>query len=134
MNLQKLIKEEYNNIVYNVNYKIDDVLNIGKKYYPKLKLIDNRFYINYPKNKGSFSFSGFIRLLLTDIGDYIFNSLKHKINNLYKANTTNSIYFSIGSAKFRISDHKKGSFDGNSIIYNLYTDIDKLINKINSYI
>lgn len=43
--------------------ELDILTNEGKNLYPKLRVIDvngkPRFFLNYPKNKGSFSIAGF---------------------------------------------------------------------------
>jgi hypothetical protein len=115
---------------YNIKYDINYILDIGKKFYPKLKLIDDRFYENYPKNKGSHSIGGFINILLSEYLKYIYENLKGIVKNIILSKTTNSIYFKIGDINFRISDHKNSKFEGRDINYNLYTDINDLINQI----
>jgi hypothetical protein len=44
----------------NTNFSEEEVFYEGVKYFPKLKIIDDRFYINHPKNKGYFSKTGFV--------------------------------------------------------------------------
>jgi hypothetical protein len=124
------LNEELTYTKYNIKYDVNDILDIGKKFYPKLKLIDDRFYENYPKNKGSHSIGGFINILLSEYLKYIYENLKGIIKNIILSKTTNSIYFKIGDINFRISDHKNSKFEGRDINYNLYTDINDLINQI----
>jgi hypothetical protein len=130
MKLILLIEEELTTYKYGIKYNLEDVINIGKIYYPKLKVIDSRFYINYPKNKGSYSFNSFISLLLSDYIDYLLLNLKGKVDNLIKSNTTNSIYFEKNNTSYRISDHNKNNFNGKDIKYNLFTDLNELLSNI----
>lgn len=134
MNIKLIIEEELTTHVYGVKYSIDDVFKIGKIYYPNLKIIDGRFYQNYPKNKGSHSLNSFISLLSSHYINYIYNNLKGKVNNLTISNTTNSIYFKIGNIDFRISDHKTNYFNGNDIRYNLFTELNTLLNKVYKFL
>lgn len=105
--------------------------NEGKKFYPKLKIIDNRFYVNYPKNKGSFSVSGFKNLLtnkkIRAVVEWL--SKKHQIDNLNFSSTTNSAYFKINSIDYRLSDHRKKSFNGVDLTITWDTKSEDIRNK-----
>lgn len=97
---------------------VEKILEEGKKYFPKLKLIDTRFYLNYPQNKGSFSIGGFKTCLVLYKIQQILKWLekKTKIQNLYFSKATISAYFETNNKQVRISDHKKSSFEGLDIL------------------
>lgn len=113
--------------------EIDSVYDEGKKYFPKLKVIDNRFYLNYPKNKGSFSLGSF--------KDYIFrykrdNTLRWmqkqgNVSNIKYAEATGSLYFKFNNKNIRISDHKK-QFDGEDILIQWNTSPVDIANQVKS--
>ena len=101
-----------------------ELLEEGKKYFPKLKEIDGRYYLNYPKNKGSFSESGFKNHLVAYKIEKVIDSLNAK--NITYSNTSQSVYFTLNGKNFRISDHKK-SFDGIDITIKWNTPIEDIM-------
>ena len=106
----------------NVNNK--EILDEGKKYFPKLKEIDGRYYLNYPKNKGSFSESGFKNHLVAYKIEKVIDWLNAK--NITYSNSSQSVYFTLNGKNFRISDHKK-SFDGIDITIKWNTPIEDIM-------
>lgn len=97
----------------------------GKKYFPKLKEINGRYYLNYPKNKGSFSENGFKNHLTAYKIEKVLERLTAE--NIYYSRSSQSVYFTLNGKDYRISDHKKKSFDGIDITINWNTPIDELV-------
>lgn len=101
------------------------LLEEGKKYFPKLKEIDGRYYLNYPKNKGSFSENGFKNHLVNYKIEKVLEWIKAK--NINYSKSTQSVYFTLNGKEFRVSDHKKKSFEGIDITIKWNTPIEDIM-------
>jgi hypothetical protein len=122
----------------------DELFRIGQKYYPKLRLmptstklspdkVEDRFFINYPKNKGSFHPNQFKKLIISHIIDYVLNNLdKKQISKLVYSNTTTSVYFSYKGHGYRISDHPKNSDTYRDIVIDYNTDPSEILSQIDN--
>lgn len=112
--------------------EIEAVYNEGKKYFPKLKVIDSRFYLNYPKNKGSFSLSGFKTHIQHHKRDNTLRWIQKqgKVTNIKYADT-GSLYFKFNDKNMRISNHKK-PFDGEDILIKWNTQAVDISQQIKS--
>lgn len=114
----------------------------GKKFFPKLKLKvvgtkvqeepTPRFFLNYPKNKGSYSVYGFKSLLVHEKINKLLDWLNSKflIKDVNRSRTTNSVYFTLNGKYIRLSDHKKNSFVGKDILINWNTSGEEIKNLI----
>ena len=125
------MREYIDSFRYFLKEDIGDELFIeGRKYFPKLKKIDDRYYLNFPKNGGSFSWNGFKNHLINHKIRKIMEIIKEYIINDNYSNTTQSVYFKMNGKDYRISDHKRGSFDGIDIIIGWKTSIEDVVNNI----
>jgi predicted GH43/DUF377 family glycosyl hydrolase len=102
----------------------------GKKSFPKLQEIGGRYYLNYPKNKGSFSEEGFKTHLTSHKIVKIVQWLKDKGILVNYSKSTMSVYFSWNGKYFRISNHGKKAFEGFDILVDWSTDIDSVVNRV----
>lgn len=125
--------------------KYDDLFKEGLKYYPHMR-IDYSTNLNDPKdelrvfpfrkNKGSYSIGGFrndIRYRkLRDIYKHL--QIMNGVNDLYFANQTNSIYFTLNNKVVRISDHNPSKLRPNNIDirFGFSTDVGDVIKQIES--
>jgi hypothetical protein len=114
----------------------------GKKYFPKLKIADvilkarenpeTRVFFKGNIKGGSFSIGGFKNYLASykiyKVADWL--AKKGKLKDLVYSRTTNSIYFTMGGFPIRISDHKKGSFEGFDILVTWNTTPQEIVAKI----
>jgi hypothetical protein len=111
----------------------------GKKFYRKLSfkkipnkttgVITTRVFLNYPKNRGSFSVGSFknhiIDIKIKKTIDWLGNKL---IKNLNYSKTTSSVYFNYNNKNFRMSNHRKNSFNGIDILINWDTSPQEIVN------
>jgi len=109
----------------------------GKKFFPKLlfkekKGSDNeiRAFVNYPKNKGSYSISSFANTLTSIKLGKLSSWLREKGFKVVVSNTTNSIYFKHNGIDVRISDHGKKTFDGINILFRWNTTGQDIVNQL----
>lgn len=127
MKLYKLFEEVLSN-----SQEYIDVFNEGKKFFPKLRLdyttlsggkkLHLRFFLNYPKNKGSFSLGGFKNHLTFEKISMIKRWLIAKGINLEVSKSivkSGSFYFfNKENQQIRVSDHlpKKNDTRPNLIV------------------
>jgi hypothetical protein len=138
--IKKLLREELSN-----EYLNDPLYIEGRKYYPNLSVKNvathyditekPRFFKNYKKNKGSFSYNSFKNILTsTKINKTVdWLKAKGKVDDFVSSISTNSIYFTFNGVSVRISDHQK-EFNGINIIINWDTQSSDIINKLNELI
>lgn len=102
--------------------EFENVYQEGKKIFPKLSIRKvngvKRFFLNYPKNKGSFSLNSFKKEIVRQKIKKIYTWLNEKrlVKKINWSQTTLSIYFKFKDKNIRISDHKKNSFEGVDIL------------------
>jgi hypothetical protein len=120
--MKRLIKQLIRENLSNDSEFLNNPLYIeGKKYFPNLSVRNvsthydltekPRFFINYKKNKGSFSYNNFKNRLSSKKIEKTINWLKDKgkIDDFIVSMSTNSIYFTFNGIPVRISDHPKES-------------------------
>jgi hypothetical protein len=134
--IKKMLRESFTE-------SVNDLYIEGKKFYPKLKFLEVkdkytgkvnlRAFTNYPKNKGSYSLGTFkTALTVFKISKTVEWLRKNKnINDVVYSKSTNSVYFNYKNKNFRLSDHKKNSFNGQSIIVQWYTTPQEIISYFN---
>ena len=100
----------------------------GVKYFPKLKYFETtlkhstepvtRFFVNYPKNGGSYSIGQFKGFLAYTKIELVLKwlSQQYRITDQVRSMTTHSVYFKINGTDIRMSDHNSGKFEGSSFI------------------
>ena len=138
--IKKLLREELSN-----EYLNDPLYIEGKKYYPNLSIRNvgtnydltekPRFFINYKKNKGSYTYNSFKKTLTTKKITKTLEWLKDKgkIDDFVGSISTNSIYFTFNDLPVRISDHPKES-NGVDIIIKWDTQSNEIITQLNELI
>jgi hypothetical protein len=145
-NMKRLIKKLLRENLTNDNEILNDPLYIeGKKYFPNLSVRNvsthydltekPRFFINYKKNKGSYSYNSFKNMLtnhkINKTTKWLNN--KGKMDDFNASISTNSIYFTFNGIPVRISDHPKKS-NGVDIIIKWDTQSNEIINQLNKLI
>jgi hypothetical protein len=141
--IRKLLREAIEKIEGPLNQEYNDVFIEGQKIYPKLKILmattksdavpKPRFFLNYPKNKGSYSLHGMKMDIAKHKIDLVINYLtKHGVKDIVKSISTNSLYFTLNNKKFRLSDHGRRDFEGVNIVVLYNSSPLEIINKIYS--
>jgi hypothetical protein len=104
-----------------IDNEVIGVYNEGKKYFPNLSVRNvsthndsiekPRFFINYKKNKGSYTVESFKKHLTYYKIEKTFKWLqqKGKITDYNHSLSTQSIYFKFNGIPVRISDHKSSN-------------------------
>lgn len=112
------------NVIY-TPYLLDlPIYELGKPFIRHLKKVGDKYKIS-KKIKGVHQESVVKNMITQKKIEKVFNYFHSKgMQNPIYSNSTKSIYFSIGSRNFRISDHPK-QFDGISIIIKYNSDISK---------
>lgn len=112
------------------NKDVQDVKGEGELYYPKMQIIDGRVFVNYPKNKGSYSIDSFKKHILDLKLDRISNLLLSKGIKVRNSQTTVSRYIKFRDREIRISDHPNRHFYGLDIRVNWKEKVADMFNKI----
>jgi hypothetical protein len=140
--IKKLLRE---GLSINNDYLNDPLFIEGKKYFPNLSIrsvttnFDSiekpRFFLNFKKNKGSFSYNNFKNTLSSKKINKTFEWLKDKgnIDKFVSSMSTNSIYFTFNDTPVRISNHPKES-NGVGIVIKWDTQPEEIMNQLNSLI
>lgn len=137
--IKKLLRENFS---INTDFINDPLYIEGKKIFPNLSVRNAstghdpepkpRFFINYKKNKGSYTYNSFKNMLAGEKRNKIISWLsnKGKIDDFVGSMSTNSVYFTFNNKPVRISDHPKES-DAMDIIIHWDTQMSDILDKIN---
>lgn len=144
--MKQLIKNLLRENLPNNSEFLNDPLYIeGKKYFTNLSVRNvsthydltekPRFFINYKKNKGSFTYNSFKNHLTSKKIEKTIDWLKDKgkIDDFVGSITTNSIYFTFNGVPVRISDHQKET-NGVQIIIKWDTQSTEIIEQLKKLI
>ena len=119
-----------------MNEYLDELHAEGKKFFPKLLFLKKgdeiRAFLNYSKNRGSFSIGSFEKLLAGEKISLIAKWLAKKGYKITYSNTTNSFYFKFDDVDVRVSDHGKKSFDGINILVRWNTNSSDIASQLRS--
>lgn len=123
------------NTTTQIHPEIDEIFRIGKLYYPKLQVRDGRLFINWPKNKGSYSPGSFKKHLADMKIRKIGTMLKDDGFQMHHSMTTSSIYVKLPNQReIRISDHPSTRFFGTNITVNWKHNIADVYLKVKAAI
>ena len=154
--IQKLLREGFDDISNRTQLWV--LYKEGKKFYPKLEIIDPKtnekydpqkqsqitlwddynkdfkVYTRYPKIKNPYSIGGFQKVLTTDkIGKVLAWVQRLGAKKINHSKTTNSVYFTLNDISFRISDHRnfnQNRFNGHNIHVSWNTTGKEIYNQL----
>jgi hypothetical protein len=114
----------------------------GKKFFPMIKIVPAdepnpakpQFVVELPEEGRTVSIGGFENHIAAAKIIKIEDWLKQKQIKYKKSNTTNSIYINGKKDIVRISDHRKGAFDGPDILVRWSTSLLEIMNAIYDFI
>lgn len=138
--IKKLLRENFS---INTDFINDPVYIEGKKIFPNLSVrnastshdpeLKPRFFVNYRKNKGSYTYNSFKNMLAGVKINKLVAWLADKgvISHFESSMSTNSVYFRFNNKGVRVSDHPSKKHEGFEIIVHWDTQMSDILDKIN---
>lgn len=112
----------------------DSVLNIGKKFFRHIRMVEGGTYRISKNIKGSHKERVIIgQIKVKKINLLVDSLLTIGATDKVKSMTTNTVYLTYNNKKLRISDHNKNSFEGLNVLVFWNSNIDELLKQIKDY-